>query len=151
MDPNLLNFLLSFGSGVAATATTDSLKAIYQKLFEKRPDLQQRLLEAGGGPGTAEAMAEIAGEIEAMAGYGAINIDGAIITAMRNATFDHQNGTVTIGKTKISAKILSIGSKSGSGRTDISGETTLKGGGSTVEVTKGAAIMLTGSATIKIS
>lgn len=150
MDPNVLNFLLSFGSGVAATAATDSMKAIYQRIFEKRPDLEQRLISAGGGPGTAEAMAEIAGEIEALAGTGAIKIDGAVIYAMRSARFDHQDGTVTIGKAKISAKSVSIGSNSGSGRTDIGGDTSLNGGGAGVEVGKGASIVLTGGASITI-
>ena len=151
MDPNTLNFLLSFASSVAATATTDGLKAAYQKLFEKRPDLEQRLISAGGGPGTAEAVAEIAGEIEALANTGMINIDGAVIDAMRSAKFDHQDGTVIIGKSKISASSLIIGSTSGTGRTTVGGNTSLRGGGSGVELGSGASIVMTGGASIKMS
>lgn len=148
MDPNLLNFLISFGSGLAANLSTESLKAAYQRVFAERPDLEHRIAHPTSGPDIQAALSEVAGMLEVLAGTGAITIDGGIISALRSATFNHQDGSLRIGNTRISAPHLNTGG-TGSGTTVISGNTELKSAGTSIQIGHGASIVITGNAGIR--
>lgn len=150
MDANLLNFLISFSSGLGANLTTSAITSIYQKVFSQRPDIESRLTNPKSPQDFESALAEMAGVIEALAGNGSISIDGSVISALKSARFDHQNGNISIGNSAIVAPFLQIGGSGSGGRTDIKGNTELRGGGAGISVGKGAGIVITGGAGIKI-
>ncbi len=150
MDANVLNFLVSFGSGVAANLSTAGLTSLFQKVFTSRPDLERRLASPASPADFEAALGDIAGVLDAFAGTGAISIDGALVQALRSAQFDHQAGTVSIGNAKVSAPILQTGG-TGPGQTVIGGNTELRSAGTSIQVGQGASIVITGNAGIKQS
>ncbi len=150
MDSNLLNFLLSFGSGVAANLTTTALQAAFQKVLASRPEIEAKLSAPQSPTDFQEALGDLAGALEALAGSGSIAIDGSVITALREARFDHQSGKVTIGNSLVNAPLLQTGG-TGSGQTVIGGNTELKSAGTSIKVGHGASIVITGNAGVKQS
>ena len=150
MDPNILNFLVSFAAGIGVNATTAAISAAFQKVFSSRPDLENRLGHPVSPADFERALAEASGVLEALAGSGSISIDGALITALRSARFDHQNGSIRIGNTTISSPLLHTGG-SGKGQTVIEGNTELRSKGTGISVGKGAGIIISGNAGIKQS
>jgi hypothetical protein len=150
VDANVLNFLISFGSGVAANLSTAGLTSLFQKVFTSRPDLERRLASPASPADFEAALGDIAGVLDAFAGTGAISIDGALVQALRSAQFDHQAGTVSIGNAKVSAPILQTGG-TGPGQTVIGGNTELRSAGTSIQVGQGASIVITGNAGIKQS
>ncbi len=91
---------------------------------------------------------EAIGIIDAKAGTGKIDIDDTLLNAMRGIRFDHQNGTVQIAGSTITAPLLSTGGK-GSGKTSIKGGTTLKSAGTQIDIGRGASIEISGDAEIR--
>jgi hypothetical protein len=150
VDANLLNFFISFSSGLAANLSTEALKAAYQSVFASRPDLERRLTQPNSAADIQAALGELAGALEVFAGNGSISINGSIINALRSATFDHQNGTVRIGNAQISAPLLTTGG-TGRGTTTIGGNTELRSAGTSIQIGAGASIVMTGGAQIKQS
>ena len=148
MDPTLVSALVGFGSGIAANMTTAALSAVYQRAFAQRPDLEQRLSHPASQTDANAALGELAGLIEALAGSGTITVDGALVRALRSATFDHQNGTVRIVNAVVSAPLLTTGG-TGTGSTHIGGNSTLASAGTSIQVGSGASIVITGGASIK--
>lgn len=144
MDPNLLNFLISYVASVAANLTPDVVQAI----FGEHPDLEKRLSQPATTSEFESALGEFTGVLQAFAGRGAISINGAQIDALRSAHFDHQGGTITIGNARISAPTLQTGG-TGSGKTTITGNTQLQSAGTNIKVGQGASIVVTGNAGIK--
>jgi hypothetical protein len=148
MDANILNFLISFAAGVGANVTTAAASAVFQKVLGTRPDLEKRLAQPSSPQDFESALAEVGGVLEALAGSGSIVIDGALIAALRSARFDHQHGRVQIGNAVISAPVLQTGG-TGSGQTTIGGNTELRSAGTSIQIGKGASIVITGNAGIK--
>lgn len=152
MDANVLNFLISFTSGLCANLTTSAITSIYQKIIGQRPDIGKRLSSPSSPADFESALSEMAGIIEALAGNGSITIDGSVITALRSASFDHQSGNISFGNSVIAAPFLHLGGSGSGGRTDISGNTELRSSsGSGISIGKGSGIIITGGAGIKIS
>ena len=149
MNTDLLNFLISFSSGLVANLSTEILKAAYKQVFELRPDLEQRITHPTSGPDMQAALSEVAGVLEALAGDGSISIDGGIIDALRSATFNHQDGLIHIGNTKITAPVLNTGGTGPPGKTVIDGDSELRSTGTTMKIGKGASIIMEGGARIK--
>ena len=147
---NVLNCLIGLGAGVSANITTATASGIFQKVFGARPDLERRLTQPSSPSDVEAALSEISGVLQALAGSGAIEIDGAFITALRSAHFDHQDGRIHIGNAVISGPYLQTGG-AGSGQTVVSGNTELKSQGTSIKVSQGASIVITGNAGIKQS
>ena len=148
MDANVLNFLISFAAGVGANVTTATASAVFQKVFGSRPDLEKRLAQPSSPADLESALAEIGGVLEALAGSGSIAIDGALISALRSARFDHQDGRIHIGNATVSAPVLQTGG-TGVGQTVIGGNTELRSAGTSIKVGQGAGIVISGNAGIK--
>lgn len=150
MDANVLNFLISFGAGVGANISSSAIVAAAQKIFSSHPDIEHRLSKPKSSAEFMSAINELAGALEVCAGAGSVSIDGAFITALRSANFDHQNGSVVIGNTRISAPLLQSGG-TGAGHTFIGGNTELKSAGTSIRIGGGASITITGNASIRQS
>jgi hypothetical protein len=150
MDPNLVNFLINYCSGVATNLTTEALKAAYQRVFAARPDLEKRLSHPESAADTQAALGELAGNLEALAGDGSITMDGGVIKALRSVTLDHQDGTLRIGNTLVSAPLLTTGG-TGRGSTTIGSNTELRSESTSLKTSPGASMVITGNARIKQS
>ncbi len=148
MNQNVLDFLVSFATEIGVKVTTAAISAAFQKVFGSRPDLEKRLAQPTSPADFENALAEATGVLEALAGSGSISIDGALISALRAARFDHQNGSIRIGNTTISAPLLHTGGI-GKGQTVIEGNTELRSKGTGIKVGKGAGIIIKGNAGIK--
>jgi hypothetical protein len=150
VDANVINFLVSFGSGVAANLTTSALQALFTKVLSSRPDIEKRLSSPSSAAEFQAALGDLAGTLEAAAGSGSIAVDGSIIRALKSARFDHQSGMVSIGNSVIAAPLLQTGG-TGPGQTVIGGNTELRSAGTSIQVGQGAGIVITGNAGIKQS
>lgn len=151
MDANLLNFLISFSSGLGANLTTSAITAIYQKAFGQRPDLENRLTKPSSPEDFKSTLAELAGVIEALAGSGSISVDGSLISALRSVQFDHQNGKMRIGNSVVVAPFLQIGGSGPRWTYRHNRRYRITGGGAGISIGEGAGIVITGGAGIKIS
>ena len=148
MDANVLNFLIGLASGIGANITTAAASAAFQKVLGTRPDIERRLAHPSSPAEFQSALAEVGGVLEALAGTGSIAIDGALITALRSARFDHQHGRIHIGNAVVSAPFLETGG-TGTGQTVIGGNTELRSSGTSIKIGQGAGIVITGNANIK--
>lgn len=148
--PIIETILLGMAASGAYDLTKEGAKIAYQAVLSKRPDLieaAESAAEAGDDQGLRTALT---GAFEVLAGAGEVSIDGAVIEALRQATFDHQQGTVVIAGTQISAPVLVTGGGSGAkGKTVIGGGTSLSSAGTKATLTGSASITLTGNAQIK--
>ncbi|MEO8926177.1 MAG: hypothetical protein ABI306_03345 [Caulobacteraceae bacterium] len=139
---------------LAAHGLYDLTKAATAKAFEaiktSRPDLIEKAERAAAAGDDNELRNALAGALDVAAASGHVQIDNALITAARQATFDHQHGTVSIGGTTVTAPILVTGGgSSASGETKIGGGTKLKSQGTSIDIGHGASIQITGNASIK--
>jgi hypothetical protein len=148
MDANFLNFLISLAAGVGTNLTSVAASHLLKRVIDRRPDLEQGLIHPASSAEFERALGEAAGVLEALAGSGSISIDGSLVTALRSARFDHQHGKIRIGDSLISAPMLETGG-SGSGSTEIAGNTELRSAGTSIRVGSGASIKITGNAGIK--
>ena len=143
MDALISNFLISVAGGITANAAGK----LGEKLIELVRANQgiQDLLQTN----PQQALVELAGCLEAMAGStGEITIDGAQLSALRSATFDHEHGTIRIGNALVEAPFVQTGG-TGPGTTEILGGTVLQTPGTSIRVGPGASIKIRGNATIK--
>jgi hypothetical protein len=145
--------LAELAMGLATSATYDGIKAAFQYVASKRPDLEKDAQEAAASKNQQkiqQVFESAIGIILAEAKTGSIKVDGATLTALRGIKFDHQHGTVTIGDTTISAAVLVTGGSAGAtGKTTLGGNTTLATKGTKIEIGKGAFIEMTGGAKIE--
>lgn len=148
MDPNAVSFLTSLAAGVGANLASAATIAAFRKILRSRPDIESRLLRPASPEDFQAALRDLGGELEFFAGTGAITIDKALITALRSAHFDHQQGMVAIGNARVSAPVVEMGG-SGTGQTVISSNTELCSAGTSIKVGDGASIIVTGNAKIK--
>lgn len=142
-----------FAAALAAHAVFSGVEAAFRYVAKKRPDLEaaaKKAAEAKNNQEISKIFEEAIGVIVADAASGAIQLDGATVTALRGVKFDHQNGTVTIENTKVSAAVLVTGGSAGAtGKTTVGGNTKLSSQGTSIDVGPGASITITGGAIIK--
>ncbi len=147
MDQLVANFLIQLAAGLGANYSVPAISTAVKKVFALKPGLEPRLTTPSSEDDRVAAMHELAGILEALAGSGSIAIDGAVVTALRAAKFDHQVGSIRIGATSIFAPRLQTGG-SGPGFTIITGDTSMRTRGTAVQVGRGAQIVISGNAQI---
>jgi hypothetical protein len=150
LDSTVLNFLLSVSSGIVANVSSEGLKSAYLKILAARPDIAKRMTNPSSVNEVTETLAEIAGELEALANTGQITVDRATIQALRSATFNHQDGLIHIGNSHIQAPTLHTGGV-GKGKTVIGSNTVLSSAGTSIQIGHGASIVMSGNAGIRQS
>ena len=149
MDPITVSIITGLATNYFSHFTAPAVQKFFQTAFQKKPSLENDLKQAKSPDEFVRIFREAAGVIDAAAGSGAIAIDGALLEAARGARFDHQHGTVEIGGSAIQAPILQTGGTAGaSGSTHIT-DSSLKSGGTRIDIGKGASIRMTGGASIK--
>ena len=149
----LETFLISLAASYTAHFSIQALRKAFSAVAKARPDLSERAQKAEAANDTTEierVFQEAIGVIDAGAADGSIEIDGALLTALRGIRFDHQHGQVSIEGSKVIAPVLVTGGQAGAtGTTNIGGNTSLKSQGTEIKVGSGAAIKITGGAQIK--
>lgn len=149
MEPITATIVTSIATGILANFSTDAVKKFFNTAFTIKPELEQRLKEAKTSTDIEAIFKEAVDVIDANASSGEINVNGAILEALRGIRFDHAHGTVSINNTKISSKVLVTGGKgAATGRTTIGGNTEMKSQGTSIQVGQGCSIVMTGGATI---
>jgi hypothetical protein len=146
--------LETFFTGLAVRGVYDLTKEgavrAYNALKTSRPDLIEKVEQAAKSGDDDALRAAIVGALEVAAATGQVEIQGAFLSAAKQATFDHQQGTISIGGTSIHAPSLVTGGGVGAtGETVISGGTVLSSAGTSINVGHGASIRMTGGASIK--
>jgi hypothetical protein len=151
MDPITANIIANLATNYFTAFTAPVVGRFFTEVFRKNPALEEELQRAKTHQDFERVFREAVGVIDAAAATGEINIDSTFLSALRGIRFDHQNGTVTILGSKISAPILQMGGSFGaSGVTHISGST-LKSQGAEIRVGQGASIRISGGASIRQS
>lgn len=149
MDPVTISILTSIATGMLANFSTDTVKNLFQKIFEIQPELEERLKKAKNHIEVESIFKEAIGVIDTNANKGSITVDGALLEALRGIRFDHAHGTVNISNAEIKSEVLVTGgSSSSTGQTSIKDNTILKTKGTSISVGKGCSITMTGGASI---
>lgn len=150
MDPVVAAFVSSYAAGILANFSVDAVKALFSAAVRRKPSLSQKMQAATTLQDIEQIFKDAIGVIDAQAGSGEIEIDNALLTAMRGIRFNHAQGTVQIGNTTVSAPVLVTGGQPGAtGTTTIAGNTRLKSKGTQIDVQGNAQIKITGDANIK--
>ena len=148
MDPITLGIIGSIGTGYFTKYSAKAVESLFERVFQQKPELEQKVKSARSTQDVESIFEEAIGIIDAQAGTGTIEVDGALVEAMRGIQFNHEAGRVTISNTTVSAPVLVTGGGRGAtGQTNISG-TNLKSGGTEIRVGKNASIKLSGNARI---
>lgn len=148
MDPITASIVTGLATSYFVEFTAPTVKDFFAKAIALRPQLEDKL-QAARTPVDFEAVfREATGVIDAAAGSGSIRVDGAFLTAMRGIRFDHQNGIVAIAGSVVKAQILQTGG-SGLGQTTVGGGTSLQSQGTRIDIGHGAAIVISGNASIR--
>ncbi|MGB4291538.1 MAG: hypothetical protein WBJ37_01480 [Bacteroidales bacterium] len=149
MDPITIGIIGSLGASYLANFTSPVIKDFFDKVIKKRPDLEVLLQTANTPQEIERVFSEALGVLDASAGTGSIEVDNALVEAIRGIRFDHSNGTVIINGTRMKAPILVTGGSQGSkGETTIQG-TEMESQGTKIVVGGNAQIKITGNAQIK--
>lgn len=150
MDNCTSEFLYSLLSNVAGGLSTQAITTLIKKLISRNPKLQNISYPTSSIDELIETLDEIKHTLEVLANEGEIEINQAIIIALKKAKFDHNNGTIFIANTEISSPTIQIGgSQACKGNTTISGNTELRTSGTSIKLSGGATITITGNASIK--
>lgn len=151
MEPVTLGILGGLGASYLANFTTPAIQSFFGKVFQIKPELEDSFKKASTPQDIEQIFRDAVGVIDAAAGQGQLDIDGAILEAIRGIRFDHQNGTVNILGTTMKADVLVTGGSFGStGETTIQ-QTEMKSKGTQITVSGNAQIKISGNASIKQS
>ncbi|MGV1017822.1 MAG: hypothetical protein ACOYBW_10660 [Fluviibacter phosphoraccumulans] len=149
MDAATTAVLINITCGVLANFSTDAIKAFFSKAIGLKPALEQAILEAKTSADIESIFKEALGVIDASAGSGAIEVDGALIEAIRGIRFDHEHGLVHISGSTVQAPVLVTGGGvAATGKTTIGANTVLKSKGTSIDVGNGCSIVMSGNAKI---
>lgn len=148
--PILETFLIGLAVRGVYDLTKEGAVRAYDALKASRPDLITKIENAAKSGDDDALRAAIVGAIEVAAATGHVEIRGTLISAAKQAMFDHQQGMISIGGTNIHAPTLVTGGGAGAtGETVITGGTVLSSSGTSIDVGHGASIRMTGGASIK--
>lgn len=129
----------------------DTVVDTFRSLLKLKPELEGLIHRARNPQDVERIFNEISGIIEVNAKTGSIDIENAILTAIRSATFNHSDGTVTINESTITAPILTIGGfDRATGTTEIKAPD-LRAKGSAIKGSKNTGIKIKGNAGIRMS
>lgn len=144
--------LLTVLTGALSNLTADAVKTIIVKLANNHPEIGQQvsLLETPLPLVEIDRLfSKMKGTIQVAAADGEIQLNGAELHALSGIKFDHQSGSVLIHEAKIKAHLLVTGGgANATGKTVISGDTTMSSNGTKVTISGGARIVMTGGARI---
>ena len=150
MEPITAQIIASLATSYFVHFTAPSVERFFSTVFRLKPDLENRLRSAQTTKDIEQIFREAIGIIDANAGAGTIEVNRALVEAIRGIRFDHASGLVTIFGSTISAPVLVTGGGPGAtGQTDIEGGTELKSKGTSIKIGKNASIKMTGNAQIK--
>lgn len=149
MDP-ITAFVSSIAAGMLTNFGTSAVEKLFRTAVKLKPSLESKIAEARSSVDIEQIFQDAIGVIDANAGDGSIDIDSALLSAVRGARFDHAQGIVQIANSIVEAPVLVTGGGIGAtGQTTIGGNTSLKSQGTEIKVGKGASIKMTGGASIK--
>lgn len=149
MDPIISSILTSVATGYFVNFSTSMVKTVFKKIIDIEPSFSRDLLNAKTSIDFEKVFSKTVGIIDALAGRGTIEVDSSFLSALRGIRFNHQDGTVEIEGSVITAPIISTGGK-GKGTTRIT-DTSLKSRGTKIDVNKNASIKISGDAEIQQS
>ena len=152
MDDFTAQLLLSLASNYFTTFTAESVKQFFSAAFTYQPQLERELRNAKSSSDFEKVFAGAVGVIDANAKTGAINVNGALLEALRGIRFDHAQGTVNIAGSVVRSELLKTGGSSGAtGKTVIGSNTTLQSRGTSISIGNGCGIEIIGNAGIEQS
>lgn len=94
MDPITISIITSLATSYFSHCTAPQLQSFFEKVFRKRPLLEQDLRSANSTLDIEKVLSEALGIVEATADDGSIEIENGLIKAVRAIRFDHENGAV---------------------------------------------------------
>src|SRR3989344_6474614 len=113
MDLLTSQILISLAANYFTSFTAPVVEKFFKKVFQMKPELEKELQNANTSEEFEKVFKEAVGIIDAQAGQGSIEVDNSFLEAIRGIRFDHQDGSVSIDKSRIKAPILETG---GTGR-----------------------------------
>ena len=141
-----------FSQYVFPGLTKKTIEKTFDWAIGQNPEIRDDLLAIKNSRDVEKVVQKFKVVFEARAGDGSIDFDKTIIHAFGGATFDHEKGIMTIGDSKVKAKVLVIGGSAGSfGETTIGENTEVGSESATMKTKGGAKVKIRGNASIKFS
>jgi hypothetical protein len=144
--------LFAILTGALSTLTADAIKKMVQKLANENQSLNDAYSKLDSKISQQEAeqlYSQLKDAIQVAAGNGEISIDEGDLQALNQISFDHENGNVNMKNTTLnSSRIETGGSSQSTGETIIHGDTTMSTKGTSIKMSGGAKIVITGNAKI---
>ena len=149
LTPTTLAIVTSLGTNYFTHFTADKVQQFFATAFKLKPSLEKDLLNAKTSIEIEKIFKEATGVIDANAGSGILNIDKALLEAVRGIRLDHAHGQVVMNNTTLKSQVIQTGgSEYSTGTTNLLGGTTLKTDGTEISIGHGASITLSGGAKI---
>lgn len=149
MDQYILELINSIAVNYFCQFSAPIVQKLFTKALSHKPELIEKLKNIKSTKDIEEFFKEVSDVIELNAGSGFIEINGALLEALKGVKFDHVNGTVEIANTIVSSSVIFTGGEQRSTGTTIIGEgTELKTKGTSIKVGKGCSITIRGNANI---
>ncbi len=134
MDP-----VTAFATGVAGSIftdfATDKIKSLFQTAARLNPSLEPDMRAASTTQDVERIFRDVIGIIDARAGDVEIEVDEALLSALRGIRFDHAGGEIHIADATVQASVLVMGGQAGvAGKDTIDVKAPLKNGRVDIEV-----------------
>ena len=125
-----------------------AIEKLFETAFRLKPTLRNRANAVQTTTDIEAIFREAVGVIDAAAGSGSIEVDKALLTALRGIQFDHQAGMVLIEGSMLEAPFLVTGGGAGAtGKTKIKGSN-LKSEHTEIKMNDASSITMTGGSRI---
>lgn len=149
MEDKIGEVISEIASTYLSKFSSESVNRFFDYVLIKKPDFRETLLNAKTSHDVEAIFNDAIGILNVTAESGSITIDNALINAIRSASFNHAQGTVTIAESTIYApRLVTGGGYGATGTTTISG-TNLKSRGTEIKMGKNTSIRFSGNARIE--
>ena len=149
----LETILLAATGKVVGSSAYDGIKAVAKKLAQMRPELEQEArqsIQSNDASRIQSVFEQVKQSLVFAADTGQIEIDGAVLNAVNQASFHHGDGFISFKNGSIEAGRISIGDqKGGSGKTVLGENMVSKSAGTSIQIGSGASIVVSGNASIQ--
>jgi len=149
MEDKIGEIISEIASTYLSKFSLESVSRLFDHLLIRKPEFRETLLNAKTSQDVESIFHEAIGILNVTAESGSITIDNALLSAIRSASFNHAQGTITIaGSTIYAPRLVTGGGYGATGSTTISG-TNLKSRGTEIRMGKNASIKYSGNARIE--
>jgi len=143
MDPVSV-FVTGVAGNIFTDFATDEIESLFQTAARLNPSLEPDMRAASTTQDVERIFRDVIGIIDARVGDVEIEVDEALLSALRGIRFDHAGGEIHIADATVKASVLVMGGQAGyAGKDTIDIKAPLKNGRVEIDVGQGAQMEMT--------